>query len=512
MNILIIGNLYLTDALKKKNTVVTAGIDNNYDIVVDSFFCDVFEDIIKKLPGAFYPDVIILFEGPQQIFPQRLEELDIPLAWHAMDSHVNYEWHKDYAVLFDYIFVCEKDYIPILSSKSNAKVLFTPLTCDPDINRPLFLPKKYDMVFVGSVHDDYYGRKEYLSFFQKHFNLKLFSNYFAADMNKIFNEAKIVLNHPIKNDLNFRVFEAMASGSMLLTSRINNGMDDFFVSGTDYISFDSKKLEEGVDKAVFYLAHDRERERIALSGCQKVRKAHTRLIRAEQIVEFIMENPVKKNISDNLYKSLGNAYFILEQLVFSLNKTRRYAGEAWHSSSFVLQKHIEMYPNDPEGYYLLGMCMIAREDFVMARSLFCKCLEVDHSYFRADIGLGALALNENRIEDALLHIGKALNDNYSEAKAVLEKTYLALVDLFAGFFTLGGIFFNLGFVSESIVYFERALDLDAQHNDLLKYLGVAYFKEGREEEALTCFKRVLTFDSKDKMAKQFIFRISCGAG
>ena len=47
-------------------------------------------------------------------------------------------------------------------------------------------------------------------------------------MGRIYSESKIVLNASINGDLNMRVFEALTSGALLVTDRIENGLDTLF--------------------------------------------------------------------------------------------------------------------------------------------------------------------------------------------------------------------------------------------------------------------------------------------
>ena len=58
-------------------------------------------------------------------------------------------------------------------------------------------------------------------------------------MNHIYNQSRVVLNLPSLNDLNMRFFEAVASGSLCLSKRITNGIDEIF--GNSIILFDNAR-------------------------------------------------------------------------------------------------------------------------------------------------------------------------------------------------------------------------------------------------------------------------------
>jgi len=84
------------------------------------------------------------------------------------------------------------------------------------------------------------------------------------DMGRIYSQSKVVLNVSIGGDLNMRVFEALMSGALLVTDRIDNGLDDLFVDGTHYVGYGTS--EEAIAKIAHFLSHDEERQAIADQG------------------------------------------------------------------------------------------------------------------------------------------------------------------------------------------------------------------------------------------------------
>ena len=80
-----------------------------------------------------------------------------------------------------------------------------------------------------------------------------------------------------------RCYEIMGCGGFLLTDE-RPELSELFEVGKDFVVFDS--AEEMEDKIKYYLAHDRERKRIAMSGYMAVR-GHTYVDRATEIMSFV---------------------------------------------------------------------------------------------------------------------------------------------------------------------------------------------------------------------------------
>lgn len=92
-----------------------------------------------------------------------------------------------------------------------------------------------------------------------------------------FSESRIVFNISIKDDVNMRTFEALSSGSMVLTNELPT-LGELFTPGTHLVTYDS--YDDMVKKAKYYLSHDKEREKIAAAGMKEVLSKHTYTHRA----------------------------------------------------------------------------------------------------------------------------------------------------------------------------------------------------------------------------------------
>lgn len=132
-------------------------------------------------------------------------------------------------------------------------------------------------------------RIQILSEISKRFSLTLFSNpdesgldrvknsgYVSYDeeMPLIFHSSKINLNlslRSITSGIPLRAMDIMGAGGFLLTS-YQPELAEFFTPDEDFVFFENEA--DLFAKIEYYLSHDREREKIAQSGCDKVLNRH----------------------------------------------------------------------------------------------------------------------------------------------------------------------------------------------------------------------------------------------
>ena len=109
---------------------------------------------------------------------------------------------------------------------------------------------------------------------------------YYKDFPKAVKNAKINLNISLRSivtGIPLRAFDIMGCGGFLLTN-YQSDFNDYFISGEDYVYFESK--EDLVEKAGYYLEHDEERISIANSGYRKVRESHNFDIRVKEIIKI----------------------------------------------------------------------------------------------------------------------------------------------------------------------------------------------------------------------------------
>ena len=99
------------------------------------------------------------------------------------------------------------------------------------------------------------------------------------------NSGKMVIQNSRWGEVIRRIFEGMACGKMVLCDRLEKSkkLDELFVDGEDIVYYDD--MVDCINKMNEYSSDDKERERIAKNGYQKVLKNHTQVQRVDFIIE-----------------------------------------------------------------------------------------------------------------------------------------------------------------------------------------------------------------------------------
>lgn len=263
-------------------------------------------DVLKKVP--FKPDLIFLGDDSRGLTFLGLEDLDIPLIWYAVDSHIHYNWHGYYACVFDYIFVAQKEFVIYYKAGNpEGRVSWLPLFARDRIDKNLNLKRDINVSFVGKLNRKI--NTERVDFFER---LKKRCDILvtSGDYVEIFNRSKIVVNQSYKNDINLRVFQTCACGSLLLSDTVT-GLNDLFNNNVDIVTYKHNDDKEAAEKIEKLLLNPVLLENISKSGYNKTLSNHTAMHRTKHILEILnnldftgivkrrlrRKNRIKKNIN-----------------------------------------------------------------------------------------------------------------------------------------------------------------------------------------------------------------------
>ena len=257
-------------------------LDQDMPLPFDADMREVLVSAKERFPT---PDLYLWIESVPGYFPTHLEALNCPKACYVIDSHLSLEWHVKWAKLFDYVFVAQREYMPEFRRHGCRNVHWLPLACDPEIHSQKNCAKKYDIGFIGSVFA-HSRRAELLERLGKKRFLLRADRSFWDEMALLFSQSRMVFNNAVRNDLNMRVFEAMSTGTFLLTDLpSNSGQDELFVDAEDLGIYEDKTL---IEKARHYLIRDEEREHIAHRGQAMVHQAHTYAHRCAELLQVCL--------------------------------------------------------------------------------------------------------------------------------------------------------------------------------------------------------------------------------
>lgn len=223
------------------------------------------------------------------------DNLGIPLDWEiphpnvywAFDTHIDdkgYQYRLNRAKQFDHVFLCHKAQIAdfIRDGIDASKIHYLPVAAEPDCYKPYPIMKKWDWCFIGHLNSSH--RIDLVDRFVKEFDLGDGKGYLGwrfpqiqghnilDDVAKKFSMSRLVINDSIKNDLNMRTFEAMATGTTLLTQE-NEPLLELFTPGIHLTTF--KTIDEAVMRARYLLDNPETCEAIGKAGLKEVLNEHT---------------------------------------------------------------------------------------------------------------------------------------------------------------------------------------------------------------------------------------------
>ena len=237
--------------------------------------------VIDSLETGWEPDLFIWVETGIGFLLEGLSALRCPKACYFIDTHLHRDDHIAWASRFDVVFLAQRAYIPAFQRAGIRHVFWLPLACAPEFHGKAEMPKDHDIGFVGTIGPENGRRARLLKGLSKRFDLHI-ERCFLKDMARVFSASKVIFNNAIKDDLNMRVFEALCSGSLLITDRATgSGLEEFFEDRKHLVIYEDDNLEKTVD---YYLKNENEREAIAAAGRREVLERHTYDHRADEMI------------------------------------------------------------------------------------------------------------------------------------------------------------------------------------------------------------------------------------
>jgi hypothetical protein len=202
-------------------------------------------------------------------------------AYCTIDTHVGFPARFDRSMPCDFVFAAQCDGAERLRDAGIESAVWLPLACDPEIHRRHDAGKEYDFCFVGNVVPG--PRAELLERPKSRYPGHFAGSAYLDDMARIYSASRVVFNRSVRNDVNMRVFEAVACGSLLVTNDLTeNGQGELFQDGVHLATY--READELLEKVAYYLEHEEEREAIAAAGRAEALARHTYRHRMERLL------------------------------------------------------------------------------------------------------------------------------------------------------------------------------------------------------------------------------------
>jgi hypothetical protein len=296
MRILTLGGKMLTDGLREYgHEVMTLGsigtVHHPLDRETDFFQpAGTVRETVHGLIAAFRPDWILQVDNSLPLVHLGLEDVSVPKAWWAVDTHLHADWHRHYAPLFDRVFSAQLNRIATLGEYRGG-VEWLPLSfhCEPE-----FLPwasREHDVSFVGTVDAALNpARVELLAGLA---SLGRSVHVVQGPYGPVYRASRAVLNQAARDDLNYRFFEAMGSGAVLITDRLTHSLREIGEPGRDFLVYEPGDAADLEAKIRWVLENPAEAEAVARRGSAKVAEGHTLRHRIRRLTEALAAGPAE---------------------------------------------------------------------------------------------------------------------------------------------------------------------------------------------------------------------------
>jgi hypothetical protein len=232
-----------------------------------------------------WSDVIFIIENYTSTWlpvKEISESKKLKIFW-SIDSHCVLQQHQHLCQLLkiDILLNSTESYIPSYEGLVKKSYWF-PNSYPDDLMYPMNIEKTVDIGFCGNV----LNRGHVIDSLDK-YGIKKDIFVIGDDMVNTINSYKIHLNCNISNDINYRTFETCGCGTMLLTN-YTPGLEKLFDIGKEIVVYTS--IEDLDNKVKYYLENENERNMIAESGHQRVKRDHTYFQRSKKLIDIINEN------------------------------------------------------------------------------------------------------------------------------------------------------------------------------------------------------------------------------
>lgn len=153
---------------------------------------------------------------------------ETPAAWWCIDAHTNLLDHVTYAKHFDYVFCAQSWFVPLIQREIRGEAFYLPLCHSQTIEdlretHTAFsgLHRDLPYTFVGNIRSSHVDRNRLVTLLKSHFGDEFLAcSDTPEETLKLLRQSLTTFNCSINNDLNFRVFEALAMGASLITDDV----------------------------------------------------------------------------------------------------------------------------------------------------------------------------------------------------------------------------------------------------------------------------------------------------
>ncbi len=205
------------------------------------------------------PKMIVLAESAHDLLPQGLEKVNIPTVSFQSDTYAYTRRRIRWSMLFDYAVVFHPGFEAQFRSAGHPRVITWSHAADPELFSGQQEQRTFEVGWVGRTDGNLYkDRRFVLKSLSRHFRMNDFTRFhFPDELAAVYCRSKIIVNvarDDYPQDANMRVFEAMASGALLITRLPSELTSIGFEEGVHFVGYN--RLDEVVGLTRQYLTDD----------------------------------------------------------------------------------------------------------------------------------------------------------------------------------------------------------------------------------------------------------------
>jgi hypothetical protein len=236
------------------------------------------------------PKMIVWVESARPLLPEGLEKVDIPTISFQSDTYAYTNHRIRWSMLFDYTVVFHPGFEVLFHDAGHPQVITWSHAADPELFSDQQAQRTFEVGFVGRTDGTLFkNRRAVLRNLLPNFRMNDFTRFHTPEeLASVYCRSKIVVNvarDDYPQDANMRVFEAMASGALLITRLPSELTSIGFEEGVHFVGY--RQRDEIVGLARHYLNHDSTRRRIAQTAREKVLQEHTYDCRVKTLMRTV---------------------------------------------------------------------------------------------------------------------------------------------------------------------------------------------------------------------------------
>jgi hypothetical protein len=242
--------------------------------------------ILRNYPEK--PSWILHFESDFPLLPDGLEHSDIPTMCFQVDTYAFTERRMRWSSLFDHVAVFHPGYEKRFQEEGHDGAFLLPHAVRRDLFDQPELFREFEVGWVGVTQGAFYHkRQEWIPQLASSFRMNDWKRtYSLREVPEIYRCSRVVVNigrDDFPEDANLRVFEALASGALLVTSLPTELTALGFEERVHFAGY--RHESEILDIVRRFLRDQPARLRIAQAGREKALREHTYDRRVAQILE-----------------------------------------------------------------------------------------------------------------------------------------------------------------------------------------------------------------------------------